>query len=108
MTTKIKIKRPRTWADKVGSMEDAAGFPVVGEHRFHEERRWRFDFAIVEKKIAIEVEGGVFVRGAHNRPMRYIGDMEKYNEAQIMGWKVLRYEPSQFSQCLADLRRLLR
>lgn len=32
---------------------------MVAEHRFHPFREWRFDYAIPELKIALEVEGGI-------------------------------------------------
>jgi very-short-patch-repair endonuclease len=61
------------------------------EHRFHDVRRWRFDFACVEKKIAIEIDGGVWNYGRHNRASGYIKDLEKFNNAVILDWKVLKY-----------------
>lgn len=69
----------------------------TAEHRFHPERRWRFDYAFVERKIAVEVEGGIYTRGRHVRPKGFIGDMSKYNEAQSLGWKVLRFSPQQIA-----------
>ncbi|EPP5336614.1 hypothetical protein ACUSRM_000689 [Vibrio alginolyticus] len=30
----------------------------MSEYRFHETRRWRFDFAYPDQQLAIEVEGG--------------------------------------------------
>jgi|SRR5690625_845056 len=68
---------------------------VVAEYRFHDTRRWRFDFAIPKHKIAIEKEGGVWTRGRHTRGKGYINDMEKYNNATALGWKVLRFTPDQ-------------
>ena len=65
------------------------------EHKFCE-RRWRFDFAHIEKRIAIEIEGGVYSRGRHVRPKGFIGDMEKYNRAAVLGWRVIRLTPQQF------------
>jgi very-short-patch-repair endonuclease len=65
--------------------------PVVKEYRFHQKRRWRFDFAIPQYKIAIEYEGGVYSKGRHVRGRGYSNDCEKYNAAQVMGWRVLRY-----------------
>ncbi len=59
------------------------------EYRFCK-RRWRFDFAYPEHKIAIEVEGGTWVNGAHSRGAHYQSDCEKYNNAVLLGWKVLR------------------
>lgn len=63
----------------------------VPEYKFHPTRRWRFDFADADKKIAVECEGGIFSNGRHTRGIGYLNDTEKYNQAQILGWKVLRY-----------------
>lgn len=65
----------------------------VKEHKFHPVRKWRFDYAIPAHKIAIEVEGGVWTGGRHTSPKGFLNDMEKYNTATIMGWKVLRTIP---------------
>ena len=83
-------------------------YRVEAEYRFHPVRRWRFDYAIPEHKIAIEIEGGAFVRGRHTRGVGYLNDMEKYNEATIMGWRILRYKPSESpKQMLNDIERIL-
>ena len=64
------------------------------EHRFDSARKWRFDFAFVAHKVALEVEGGVFTGGRHTRGTGFLGDMEKYNAATLQGWRVLRVTPS--------------
>lgn len=69
------------------------GVECVKEYRFHDKRKWRFDYAIPEHKIAIEVEGGVWTGGRHTSPKGFLGDMEKYNTATVMGWRVLRTTP---------------
>lgn len=61
------------------------------EHRFHDTRKWRFDFAWPAQKIAVEVEGGVFIQGRHSRGASMLADMEKYNAASEAGWKLFRY-----------------
>lgn len=61
------------------------------EYMFHPTRRWRFDFAIVYKKIAIEAEGGIYKSGRHVRAIGYNNDCEKYNNATLLGWKVYRF-----------------
>jgi len=58
--------------------------------RFHPTRRWRFDFAWPAELLAVEVDGGLYVRGRHSRPGGQRGDMEKANEAILAGWRVLR------------------
>ena len=65
----------------------------VKEFKFHPKRKWRFDYAIVEYKIALEVEGGVWTGGRHIRAQGFLGDMEKYNTATLMGWRVFRTTP---------------
>ena len=67
----------------------------VKEYKFHPERRWRFDYAIPEHKIALEVEGGVWTQGRHTRPQGFLGDIEKYNQATLMGWRVFRTTPTE-------------
>lgn len=61
------------------------------EYRFDNTRRWRFDFAFVDSKVAVEIEGGIFTQGRHNRAAGYAADCEKYNAAIEAGWRVLRY-----------------
>lgn len=65
------------------------------EHRFHEGRRWRFDFAWTEFRIAVEVEGGTWSGGRHTRGAGYEADVSKYNQAALDGWTVLRFTSSQ-------------
>lgn len=67
----------------------------VKEYRFHPTRKWRFDYAIPEYKIALEVEGGVWTRGRHTSPKGFLGDIEKYNTATLMGWRVFRTTPDE-------------
>lgn len=58
------------------------------QHKFHETRKWTFDFAHVETRIAIEIEGGTWINGRHNRGQGYENDREKYNEANFEYWRV--------------------
>ena len=61
------------------------------EYRFAPPRRFRADFAYPERKLLIEVEGGVWTRGRHTRGAGYTSDAEKYNLATVKGWRVLRF-----------------
>lgn len=69
------------------------------EYKFHPTRKFRFDFAFVPQKLAIEIEGGAFMRGGgrHNRGTGFSSDCEKYSEAAILGWRLLRSTTEQVS-----------
>jgi hypothetical protein len=74
----------------------AAGLPEpVAEYRFDPTRRWRFDFAFVESRLALEVEGGAWSSGRHTRGSGFVADIEKYNAATLAHWRVLRVVPSE-------------
>ncbi len=60
------------------------------EFRFHPTRKWRSDFAHIPSRTLIEIEGGIWINGRHNRAPGFIADMEKYNEATLGGWRVFR------------------
>ena len=66
----------------------------VAEHRFAPPRRWRFDWAWPDHMVALEVEGAVWTGGRHTRGSGYLKDMEKYSEAAISGWCVVRCTPA--------------
>jgi len=72
----------------------SSGIPVpVLEHRFHPTRKWRFDYAWPDHHVALEVEGAIWRRGRHTRGSGFVKDMEKYNAAAILGWRVIRCTP---------------
>ncbi len=88
-----------------------AGLPEpVCEHRFCPGRRFRFDWAWVEQRVALELEGGVWSRGRHVRPRGYERDCIKYSLAAILGWRVIRVTTGMLhdGRALDLVRRALR
>lgn len=85
----------------------ASGLPIpTAEYRFHPARRWRFDWAWSEAKVALEVDGGNFIGGAHVRGTRIMKTHEKINSAASMGWRILYCVPKQL--CTTETVELLR
>lgn len=74
--------------------------PVV-ELRFAPPRRWRFDLAWEAERLAVEVDGSVYVGGRHTRGKGYENDCIKYAEAIIRGWRVLRVTTGQVKSGVA-------
>lgn len=67
-------------------------FPTaVREYRFDPIRKWRFDFAWPDQRVAVELDGGIWTKGGHSTGSGIMRDMEKSNAAQLSGWLVLRF-----------------
>ena len=86
-----------------------SGLTYVKEYKFNTMRKFRFDFAIPLKMIAVEYEGLVSTgkKGGHQTKNGYSINCEKYNLALINGWKVLRYTATNYKQFVDDLRLLM-
>lgn len=77
-------------------------YDVHTEFHFHPTRRWRFDLVVCTSGtptstpfLAVEIDGGGFVQGRHSRGTGIEKDCEKYAEAMILGWRILRVTPKQ-------------
>ena len=73
--------------------EQLLGGEWWAEWPFHPTRKWRFDYACPELKIAIEVDGGIFIGGRHSGGVGQLKDFEKGNAACAMGWYVFHTTP---------------
>lgn len=62
---------------------------MVRELRAIEGRRFRVDFCWPQDNLAVEVQGGIWTRGRHARPMGIVKDYEKFNLLTLGGWRVL-------------------
>ncbi len=79
-----------------------AGLPEpIAEYVFHANRNWRFDFCWRGDGllVACEIEGGIWMQTdtgrskGHAHPERFEQDCEKYNEAALYGWTLIRVTP---------------
>ena len=103
------------------------------EYRFDPGRRWRADFAHLPTRCLIEVEGGIWVNGRHNRAAGFNADLEpsrlaggemdsaqrspegsrpvrrgasqKHLEACLSGWRIFRLGPDQIT--MPNIERLV-
>ena len=110
--SKRSVTDGMTWPHQLAwQVKQCVPIALVGvrEHRFHPKRRWRFDLAYPSKMLAIEVDGGGFVQGRHSRGTGIEKDAEKFAEAAILGWTVIRCTPKQVKngQALGWIERWL-
>lgn len=72
----------------------AAGLPIPeAEVAFAPGRKFRWDYAWVPQKVALEQQGGIWVRGAHGRGTGIVRDIEKFSLGAALGWRLLLVEP---------------
>lgn len=91
LTHALRKARMTKLEDEMRFQLRSAKLPIwINEWTFHPTRKWRFDFAWPYRNVALEVEGGTWANGAHTRGKHYESDCEKYSEAAIAGWKVIR------------------
>lgn len=77
-------------AEHMSYLLKRAKLDFTREHKFHKQYKFRFDFALVDKKIAIEVDGGCWTAGRHVRPVGYMLDCKKQFLAHNLGWRVYK------------------
>ena len=96
-------RRPSTLPTTLFEQQcELAGIAICDrEYQFHPTRRWRFDYAWPHYLVAVEIEGGTWSGGRHVTGAGYRSDCEKYNEAAIMGWLVLRFTTDMIQDALA-------
>ena len=71
----------------------ALGLPEpIREYQAIKGRKFRFDFAWLEHKLLVEVNGGTYTKGAHSTGAGIARDYEKANLAQLAGWRVLLFD----------------
>ena len=66
------------------------GLTPEREYAFCEGRKYRADFAFPYQKLLVEIEGGTWINGRHNRPSNFESECRKYAEAAIREWLVIR------------------
>ncbi|WP_448033940.1 hypothetical protein [Aeromonas caviae] len=90
-----KVKKAQQVDELHGKvLAQLVGFPdPATELLFHPKRKWRFDYAWEEQKLALEVHGGIHSGGRHTRGRGFVEDRAKMNEATLLGWTVLEVTP---------------
>lgn len=76
------------------------------EHRFHEERKWRFDWCFPAIKVAVEYNGIFSDKSRHTTAGGYSADRDKINAAQALGWIVVEVTPVNYKTVIDTLNEI--
>ncbi len=85
----------------------------IPEYEGISDRKFRFDAASPYLRIAIEIDGGIWLgkNGGHTSGYGRMKDMTKYNLAVLNGWRVLTYSPATLkknpNKIIEDIKKLL-
>jgi very-short-patch-repair endonuclease len=85
------VSKPSELEDALYFQIKVSGLPLPErQHKPIEGRKYAFDFAWPDQKLACEVDGGVWTGGRHSRGSGIETDAEKYSLAAARGWRILR------------------
>lgn len=87
---------------------EALGYKVIEEFNFCPTRKFRADWKVSkgDQCCLVEYEGLMSYKSRHTTKTGYSKDCEKYNLANIMGYKILRYTALNFDNVIIDLERI--
>lgn len=110
---KVKATRPKpTGLEVLEKVLNSLPNNFYKEYKPIPNRDFRIDFAELDKKVAIEFEGGIFLThgGSHRNLKTYLKDIEKYNLLAMNGWRLFRVtskETKTPQKLRADIIKLL-
>ena len=71
------------------------GISFERQYAYAPGRKYRADFAILHRRVLIEIQGGIFTRQAHGSISGLLADNARINIATLNNWRILRFSPTQ-------------
>ena len=81
---------------------------LVKEYKFAHNRKFRSDFAFPAEYILIEYEGIISEKSGHTSFLGYAKDVEKYNLAAQLGYKVLRFTVFNYQSVIEEVKKIMK
>ncbi len=95
----------------------ASKLPVTAQYRFGQSKHpqskrrvWIADFAFLDSKVMVEIDGGIHIPGmGHSRGSGISRSMTKQNDAALLGFFTLRFTPAEVKSgaAIAFTQRIL-
>lgn len=98
----ITVKRNNQLEDPFAQYLTFCNINYIRQYAPFKERRYRCDFYLPKYNVIVEIEGGQWVNGRHQRGAGFIGDIEKYNALTLAGYRVLRLTTDHFMRISKD------
>ena len=94
------------WKQVVSESADPKALSLVSEHPFARSvgRKFRFDRCSLDKRVAVEIQGGTWTGGRHTSPQGYRKDCEKLLIAAELHWQIIYLTSDMLT--LTNLRRI--
>lgn len=70
----------------------------VAQYQFCPTRKWRCDWAFVESRLIVEIEGGLWTGGGHSRGSGVKRDIERSNWMAANDWRLLRFTTNELQE----------
>lgn len=74
---------------------------LIHHHKFMDSRKFEFDFAFPDLKLAIEVQGGIWITSGHTKGKGIKQDHDKNQNACALGWQILYCCPDDIKKGVA-------
>lgn len=101
-----KAHPAKDWmAEQLLAWCQARGIVLHEEYNFNPLRRWRADWCVPDLKLLIEYEGLSAKKTGHTTSEGFTANTEKYNSAQALGWKVLRFTYRNYKDMIDELNK---
>lgn len=100
---KTRIPKPKSTGEEAFALQiRALKLPTpVREYVFAPPRKYRFDYAWPDIKMAVEIDGGIWTKGRHTRGKGFEADCLKIALAIQNGWRVYRFSTGQVNKMVA-------
>ena len=92
------------WEEELAAQILLAGLPApMRQYPFAKNvgRQYRADFAFMDERLLVEVNGGAFIGGRHTRGAGYEDDLQRNAIATALGWRVVSVTPSHIKKKFA-------
>lgn len=113
-----QISKEKQWLNwNLAFWANENALEILPEHHFAETpqaiallgepRAWRFDWCFPALMVAVEYEGIFSKKSRHTTIGGFTGDVEKYNAATALGWRVIRVTAVDYITILNQLKQYI-